>query len=128
MPEKVRIKNIDQYIRGFPPDVQAILKDIRRVVRTAAPQAVEVISYQMPAFRLNGKPFVWFAAYQHHISLYPVPAGDTALQKGLAPYVGGKGTLKFPLARPIPWEVLRQAVRALAAQTPEPLRSKHQVL
>jgi uncharacterized protein YdhG (YjbR/CyaY superfamily) len=120
MPVKQKFTNIDQYIRGFPPEVQAILQQIRQTVRAAAPAAAETISYQMPAFALDGRPFVWFGGYQHHVSLYPVPEGGAALHKELAPYVGGKGTLRFPLARPIPWELLDKAVRALARQNRRP--------
>jgi uncharacterized protein YdhG (YjbR/CyaY superfamily) len=117
MPQNEPAADIDEYVRTFSPEVRATLEGIRRAIRAAVPGAEEAFSYKMPAFSLNGKLFIWFAAYPHHISLYPIPAGDAALQKELAPYVAGKGTLKFPLAQPMPWETVNKAIRALARQS-----------
>jgi uncharacterized protein YdhG (YjbR/CyaY superfamily) len=101
---------IDEYIRGFPPDVRGILRRIRSTIRKAAPQAEETISYGIAAFRQNGI-LVYFAAFQKHIGLYPPVSGDAALQKALAPYAGEKGSLRFPLDRPIPYGLIRRIVR-----------------
>jgi uncharacterized protein YdhG (YjbR/CyaY superfamily) len=97
--------SVDEYIKGFAPEVQAILQRVRQVVREAAPQAQEVISYRMPALKQNGI-LVYFAAFKGHIGLYPPVAGDTRLHKAIAPYAGEKGNLRFPYDRPIPYELI----------------------
>jgi uncharacterized protein YdhG (YjbR/CyaY superfamily) len=98
-------KTVDEYIEGFSPEVQAILRRVRQVVREAAPQAQEVISYRMPALKQNGI-LVYFAAFKGHIGLYPPVAGDTRLHKAIAPYAGEKGNLRFPYDKPIPYELI----------------------
>ncbi|MGJ7507892.1 iron chaperone [Variovorax sp. GT1P44] len=98
---------IDAYISGFPPDVQAILQKIRQTVRNAAPGAEEVISYRMPAFRLNGI-IVYFAAFKKHIGIYPPVKGDARLEKAVSPYAGEKGNLRFPLDEPIPFKLIER--------------------
>jgi len=107
--------SIDEYIAGCPPDVRPILARIRRTIHDAAPGAREVISYRLPAFRLDGI-LVYFAAFKHHIGLYPPVAGDAALERALAPYAGPKGNLKLPLDRPIPYELITRIVRLRVAQ------------
>lgn len=102
-------KTIDEYISAFPPDVQAILQRIRRTVQQAAPGARETISYQMPAFKLHGV-LIYFAAWKHHLGLYPPVRGDERLEKAVAPYAGEKGNLQFPLDRPIPYGLIEQIV------------------
>ena len=87
--------DVDGYISQFSPDVQTILQDIRATIRAEAPDAEEIISYRMPAFRLHGI-LVYFAAFQKHIGLYPPVSGDKAIEKAIAPYVGEKGNLRFP--------------------------------
>lgn len=103
-------RNIDEYISGFPPQVQKILEKIRRTIRKAAPKAQEVISYQIPSFKLNGY-LVHFAAYQSHIGLYPAPRGVAGFKDDLALYQTGKGTLRFPLDQPIPYELITRVVK-----------------
>jgi uncharacterized protein YdhG (YjbR/CyaY superfamily) len=105
-----RFATIDDYIRACPQDVQIILEEVRRTVRKAAPAAVETISYQMPTFTLNGKHLMHFAAWKHHISLYPMPAAGEALERELAPYRAAKGTVRFPLDKPIPYNLIGQLV------------------
>jgi uncharacterized protein YdhG (YjbR/CyaY superfamily) len=102
--------NIDEYIAAFPPDIQALLQKIRQVVQSAAPDAEEVISYRMPAFKQNGI-LVYFAAFQKHIGLYPPVRGDEKLEEALAPYAGEKGNLRFPLDQPIPFDLIERIVR-----------------
>ena len=102
-------KTVDEYIKTFPQGVQTILEKIRQIIRKAAPEAVEAISYQMPTFKLNGN-LVHFAAFKNHIGFYPTPTGITAFQKELAPYKGGKGSIQFPLAKPIPFDLVRKIV------------------
>ena len=107
--------DIDGYISQFSPDVQTILQDIRATIRAEAPDAEEIISYRMPAFRLHGI-LVYFAAFQKHIGLYPPVSGDKAIEKAIAPYVGEKGNLRFPLDQPIPLGLIRRIVRLRVKQ------------
>jgi uncharacterized protein YdhG (YjbR/CyaY superfamily) len=106
----VKFATIDDYIASFPEDVQSVLQQVRRTIREAAPEAEETISYQIPAFKLNGKSFVHFAGWKRHISLYPIPDGNDAFQQRIAPYRAGKGTLRFPLQKPIPFDVIASVV------------------
>ena len=106
---------IDAYIAGFPEDVQAILQQVRLVVREAAPDAVETIKYGMPTLMLNGN-LVHFAAYRKHIALYPTPAGTEEFQEQLSPYRAEKSTLRFPLDRPVPFDLIGQIVGFLVAE------------
>jgi uncharacterized protein YdhG (YjbR/CyaY superfamily) len=103
-------KTIDEYIAGFPVEVQAMLETIRAIIREEAPQAVEGISYLIPTFSLGDRR-VHFAAYKKFISLYPAPRGEKAFKQELAGYQGGKGTVRFPLDEPIPYELVRRIVR-----------------
>jgi uncharacterized protein YdhG (YjbR/CyaY superfamily) len=107
---------IDDYISSFPEDVQIILEDVRRTIRNAAPAAHETISYQMPTITLNGKSLVYFAAWKHHIALYPIPAADDAFNQELAPYRAAKGTVRFPLRKPIPYDLIERLVALLVKQ------------
>lgn len=103
------LKTIDEYIAAFPPEIQAILHKIRAIVRAAAPEAQEAISYQMPTFKLHGN-LVHFAAYKNHIGFYPVPSGIEHFKAELAPYLGGKGSVRFPLDKPIPYDLIEKVV------------------
>jgi uncharacterized protein YdhG (YjbR/CyaY superfamily) len=103
-------ENIDDYIEGFPPKVQKILQKIRKTIQKAAPKAEEAISYQIPTFKLNGN-LIHFAAYQHHIGLYPGPRGVKEFEKEMALYEGGKGTVRFPLDEPIPYGLITRIVK-----------------
>jgi len=96
---------VDGYIAAFPPEVQRILQRVRQVVREAAPEAREVISYRMPALRQGGV-LVYFAAFKRHIGLYPPVRGDAALEEAIAPYAGEKGNLRFPFDEPIPYDLI----------------------
>jgi len=100
---------IDDYIAAFPEDVQEILQTIRRIVHEEAPDAQETIKYQMPTFTLNGN-LVHFAAFKKHIGFYPVPSGIEAFKDELAGYVGGKGSVQFPLDQPMPYDLIRRIV------------------
>jgi len=102
-------KTIDEYIAGFPEEVQQILQKIRSVIRQEAPLAQEAISYQMPTFKLNGN-LVHFAAFKNHIGFYPTPSGTEKFQKEIARYKSGKGSIQFPLDEPIPYDLIRKIV------------------
>ena len=109
-------KNIDEYIAGFPKDVQEKLEKIRTTIKKAAPKAEETISYQIPTFNLHGKYLIYFAAYKKHISLYPAPIGIEEFKEDLSPYESGKGTLQFPLDKPIPFNLIRKIVKYRAKE------------
>jgi uncharacterized protein YdhG (YjbR/CyaY superfamily) len=104
------IKTIDEYIAGFEPAVQKTLHELRNFVRSEAPGAAEKISYGIPTFYLNGN-LVHFAAFKDHYGFFPGPSGIDAFEKELAPYRSGKGTLRFPFNKPIPWDMLKKVVR-----------------
>lgn len=97
--------SIDEYIAAFPAHVQQILQAMRGAIRSAAPQAVEKISYQMPTFYLNGN-LVHFAAYKNHIGFYPTPGGIEHFRGELSPYETSKGAIRFPLDQPIPFDLV----------------------
>jgi uncharacterized protein YdhG (YjbR/CyaY superfamily) len=108
-------QTIDQYIAGFPADVQQILQQIRQTIREAAPDAQEAISYQMPTFKLYGN-LVHFAAYKKHIGFYPTPSGIEAFKDELAPYASSKGAVQFPLDQPMPNDLIRRIVTFRVAE------------
>ena len=103
-------KDIDEYIAGFPNDVQEILEKIRMTIRNAAPSAEETIKYQMPTFTLNGN-LVHFGAFKKHIGFYPVPRGDETFTDELSVYEGEKATVRFPLDKPIPFDLISRIVK-----------------
>ncbi len=107
--EKTAPATIDEYIAGFPPDVQAILQRIRATIREAAPDATEAIKYQMPTFVLNGN-LVHFGAFKSHIGFYPVPSGIEKFKKELSVYKGAKGSVQFPLDQPMPYDLISRIV------------------
>lgn len=101
---------IDEYIATFSPDVQTVLEQIRETIRGAAPDAKEIISYQMPAFR-SKKILIYFAAWKQHIGLYPPVTGNVSLEKACRPYAGPKGNLQLPLDQPIPLDLITRIVK-----------------
>lgn len=107
---KAGFSSIDEYIATFPPDIQKILEKIRFIVKAAAPEAQEKISYQMPTFFLNGN-LVHFAAFKNHIGFYPTPSGIEKFKKELAGYQGAKGSVQFPLDEPIPYALISEIVK-----------------
>lgn len=104
-------KNMDEYIAGFPTETQKVLQKIRMTIKKAAPEAEETISYKIPTFNLKGKYLIYFAAYKKHIGLYPAPIGNEKFKEEMAPYESGKGTLKFPLDQPIPFNLIQKIVK-----------------
>jgi len=101
---------VDEYISSFPEDVQIILKEVRRTIRSAVAAADETISYQIPTITLDGKYLVHFAAWKNHLALYPTPTGDQAFEQEIAPYRAAKSTVRFPLRKPIPYDLIRRIV------------------
>ncbi len=109
-PSKNKIKTVDEYIESFPMEIRMILEKMRRTIREAAPQAEETISYHMPAYKLNGKNLVFFAAFKNHIGFYPIPSGIEAFKKELSSYEQGKGSVQFPFDEPIPYDLVKKIV------------------
>lgn len=113
MPTRQIPRTVDDYIAIFAPDIQIVLRTIRKTIKEAVPDAEETISYRMPAFRLNGM-LVYFAAFKKHIGLYPPVRGDDRLTLAVKSYAGPKGNLRFPLAKPMPYALIRRIVKARA--------------
>jgi len=107
---KTQPKNIDEYIASYPKDVQEILEKIRVTIRKAAPDAQETINYQIPTFTLKGN-LVHFAAFKKHIGFYPAPSGIEKFKQELSGYESAKGSVQFPLDKPIPYDLISQIVK-----------------
>ena len=106
-----KFKSIDEYISSFSPDKRKLLREFRKTIREVAPGATEEISYNIPAFKLNGKSLVWFAAFNEHIGFYPVSKTIGVFAKELSGYEGSKGTVRFPLDKPLPLGLIRKIVK-----------------
>ena len=104
------VKNIDDYIATFPKDTQTVLKKLRATIRKAAPKAEETINYQIPTFTLHGN-LVHFAAFKNHIGFYPTPSGIEKFKEELSVYEGAKGSVKFPLDKPMPYALVTKIVK-----------------
>jgi uncharacterized protein YdhG (YjbR/CyaY superfamily) len=112
---KAVFTSIDAYIATFPKEVRKILKELRKAIQTAAPAADEKISYQMPTFYLNGN-LVHFAAYEKHIGFYPTPSGISAFQGELSAYKSARGSVQFPIDKPLPFGLIGKIVRFRVAE------------
>ena len=107
---KTKPTNFEEYIAGFPEHVQGILQELRETIKKAAPKATEVISYSMPAFRLNGM-LVWFGGHSKHIGFYPRASGIAAFKKELSVYKNAKGSVQFPIDKPLPKALITKIVK-----------------
>lgn len=116
-------ESIDEYISSFPLEVQERLETLRKVIQEAAPDAQERINYQMPTFVLQGN-LVHFAAYKKHIGFYPAPSGIAAFKQELSVYKGAKGSVQFPLEKPLPYELISGIVKFRAAENIEQAAAK----
>jgi uncharacterized protein YdhG (YjbR/CyaY superfamily) len=115
-----KFQSVEEYVSSFPPEVQAILKKARQAIRKAAPGAEEVISYQIIAFKVNGKRMVYLGGWKHHVGLYPIPVFDNEFEEQVAPYRAAKDTLRFPLGKPVPYDLIeRVATRLMSRQESE---------
>ncbi|MES2810239.1 MAG: DUF1801 domain-containing protein [Bacteroidota bacterium] len=103
-------KNIDEYIAAFPENVQELLQIMRATIQEAAPEATEAIAYAIPTFKQNGN-LVHFAGYKNHIGFYPAPMGFEAFKEETAQYEAGKGTLQFPIDKPLPLDLVTRIVK-----------------
>ena len=115
-------ENTDEYIAGFPENIQRKLNDLRSAIRRAAPGAEECISYRMPAYKLNGV-LVYFAAQKNHIGFYPTSSGVIAFKKELAEYKTSKGAVQFPLDKPIPLKLVSTIVKFRVKENSERIKS-----
>ena len=111
MKDSNKVENIDDYISDFPGETQKYLNEIRELIRKLAPDSVESISYAIPTFSLNGKYLVYFAGFKNHIGLYPTPVGMEAFKEELLNYKTGKGSVQFPLNKPLPIALITKIVK-----------------
>ncbi len=110
---------VEEYLTTFDPRVRALLESVRATIYSAVPDAVESISYGIPAYSIDGQPFIYFGGWSKHISVYPLPvddAEDPMIEVALAPFVAGRGTAKFPLSAPIPLDLITRMAKRLRAQ------------
>jgi uncharacterized protein YdhG (YjbR/CyaY superfamily) len=107
---------VDKYIKSFPASVQVLLEQIRATIKENAPDAAESFAYQMPAYKINGKPLVYFAAFKNHIGFYATPTGHSEFTKELSMYKQGKGSVQFPVDEPIPFDLIGRIVRFRAKE------------
>lgn len=107
----IQASSVDEYIKGFPKEVQTILREIRAIIQQAVPEAEESMAYGLPAYKLHRKPLVYFAGYKNHIGLYATPTGHAAFAEELAQYKQGKGSVQFPLGQTIPFDLIARMVQ-----------------
>jgi uncharacterized protein YdhG (YjbR/CyaY superfamily) len=110
------VSPIDEYIAGFPPEIQKVLEEVRARIAASAPDALETISYAIPTFDLNGRHLVHFAGFKKHIGFYPTASGIEAFKEELTPYKSAKGSVQFPLGQPMPMDLIRRIVEFRVAQ------------
>ena len=123
MTKSVAPQNVDEYIQQFPAEVQLILQKLRSTIKTAAPKAEELISYKMPAYKSHSM-LVYFAGYKNHIGFYAAPTGHEAFKKELSVYKSGKGSVQFPLGKPLPFQLVKRIVKFRVAQNQEKAAAK----
>lgn len=107
----IKTNSVDEYINGFPSSTQKLLKQVRKVIKASAPKSEELIAYGMPAYKLFGKPLVYFAGYEHHIGFYATPTGHKKFEKQLSKYKQGKGSVQFPIDEPMPLKLISDIVK-----------------
>ena len=107
---KAEFKSVDEYIKTFPGDIQLLLEKVRTTIKEKAPEAIESIAYGMPAYKTNGRPLVYFAGFKNHIGFYATPTGHTKFVDELSQYKQGKGSVQFPLNKPIPYDLIARIV------------------
>lgn len=116
--------NIDEYIAGFSKETQQILEQVRTTIKKAAPEAEETISYAMPAFTFNKTQLVYFAAFKNHIGFYALPTGNQAFKDELSNYKTGKGSIQFPLNKPMPLDLITKIVKFRVKESMERVKAK----
>ena len=118
------MNTVDEYISSFPEEIRKLLEQIRMTIRKSAPGAEESISYGMPAYKVYGKPLVYFAGYNNHIGFYATPTGHKEFEKELSKYKRGKGSVQFPLDRPMPLDLIERITRFRVEENLSKLKSK----
>jgi uncharacterized protein YdhG (YjbR/CyaY superfamily) len=121
--KRIVAKNVADYIKSFPPTVGAMLVKIRQTIKVTAPDAEEVISYGIAGYKYQGM-LIYFAGFTNHVSIYPAPRGVEAFKKELAAYKGGKGTVQFPLDKPLPVNLIKRIVKYRMNKNTEKTRIK----
>ncbi|WP_184544861.1 iron chaperone [Mucilaginibacter sp. FT3.2] len=117
--------SIDEYISGFPEDIQKILQQVRITIKNAAPGAEEKISYTMPAFTLHGI-LIYFAGFKNHVGLYPTPTGINEFKEELSVYKGAKGSVQFPIDKPMPLHLITRITQFMVKRNLEKVKKKQQ--
>jgi uncharacterized protein YdhG (YjbR/CyaY superfamily) len=110
MTESKRV-SVDDYIKDFPPDIQEVLRLVRKTIAELLPEAEQSISYGIPTFKMNGKYVIYFSGTKNHVVIYPIFSGNKDLDKKLEPYKHGKGTVRFPYNQPLPYALLKELVQ-----------------
>jgi uncharacterized protein YdhG (YjbR/CyaY superfamily) len=115
---------VDNYIKTFPENIQVLLKQIRAIIKENAPEAEESFAYQMPAYKTNGKPLVYFAGFKNHNGFYATPSGHAKFEKELSKYKQGKGSVQFQLDKQIPWDLIARIVKYRVEENSIPVEKK----
>ncbi|MGA2298789.1 MAG: DUF1801 domain-containing protein [FCB group bacterium] len=123
MDSNTKFKTIDEYIAAYPENVQKLLEQLRSIIKKTAPEAEEIISYNMPAFKLKGI-IVYFAAHKEHIGFYALPTGNEAFKKELSQYKTGKGSVQFPFEKGIPVALVKKIVKFRVKENLEKAKAK----
>ncbi|WP_300666426.1 DUF1801 domain-containing protein [Fluviicola sp.] len=121
---KTTFTNVDEYLLEFENETRERLVAIRKLILETAPEVIESISYGMPAYKVNGKPLVYFAGYKSHIGFYATPTGHKAFEKELSKYKQGKGSVQFPLNEPLPIKLIKEIVLFRLAENKEKYGAK----
>ncbi len=104
------MQSVETYINSFPAELQVTLRQVRKLILETAPEATESMAYGMPAYKIKGKPLVYFAGYKNHIGFYATPTGHEAFARELSQYKQGKGSVQFPLTKPLPYDLIQRMV------------------
>jgi uncharacterized protein YdhG (YjbR/CyaY superfamily) len=123
-----KFTNFDEYIGSFPQETQMILEKIRKTIQKIIPKAEETISYGIPTFKLNGVSLVHFAAYKNHIGFYATPNGHKEFKRELSVYKQGKGSVQFPLDKPIPYDLIKRIVKFRTKESESPKTKKANII
>lgn len=121
--KRIPPKTVDEYLETFPPVTKTLLRKIRATIKATAPQAVEMISYGIAGYKYHGM-LIYFAGFTNHVSIYPAPRGNELFKKELAGYKGGKGTVQFPIDKPLPSKLIKRIVQFRAKQNEEKANKK----
>jgi len=113
---EVSFKTVDDYISSFPPKTQSRLRDIRQLIKKIAPEAIESISYGIPAYKTNKRPLVYFGGFLKHIGFYALPTGHNKFKTQLSAYKHGKGSVQFPHDKPLPLDLIAEIVKFRVAE------------